>query len=51
MSSSKILRKEFYDKLVCCPKCNKSSLIFPRYKCPKYGSLLSECLNMHIVAQ
>jgi hypothetical protein len=39
LASSKILRKEFYEKLVCCPKCNKPSSIFPRYKCPKCGSL------------
>ncbi len=39
LASSKILRKEFYEKLVCCPRCNSASSIFPRYKCPKCGSL------------
>ncbi|MBS7655683.1 hypothetical protein KEJ50_04190 [Candidatus Bathyarchaeota archaeon] len=39
LASSKILRKEFYEKLICCPKCSKPSSIFLRYKCPKCGSL------------
>jgi hypothetical protein len=39
LANSKILKRELYEKLVCCPKCGKPSSIFPRYKCPKCGSL------------
>lgn len=39
LANSKILKRELYEKLVCCPKCGKPSSVFPRYKCPKCGSL------------
>lgn len=37
-----ILKKEIYERLVCCPKCKLPSSIFPRYKCPKCSSLKIE---------
>lgn len=46
LADAEILRKEIYERLVCCPKCGSPSAVFPRYKCPKCGSLMIEIKRM-----